>query len=303
MSNSKAVNLLGLLLLGGNVSVAGPHDRWAMEADLGGTAALASPAVKKEGQTGSAVGLSVRMNGNDNWDMGVGYNQFSLENGIRLRSATFFGDRFFSPSGKWTPYLRLGAGLSTENAGGSFNRLGLRAGGGVKRSIHPRWEMGFKTELWFSPTSAATEQDMLLVTAGLTLARSAPVARKNQTVALALTEEKPFALKPIRIRFRKESWELSKSNVQAKTKSLTKAADYLRTHPTAQVELHGYADSRRPMGYDIVLSRKRAEALRDRLVARWNIPRSRIAVFAHGSDQRNLPKKCVVVYVVQNRLP
>ncbi len=298
---TEKLGALFVFLVGVSVNAAGQKDRWAMEVDVGGVAALSDPVVKKDGQSGSSGGFSVRVSQNKKWDTGVGYNLLSMEKGVRLRPATLFGDRFFLPSGQWTPYLRLGGGLSTDNAGGSFNRFAMRVGGGVKRSIPSCWEIGFKTELWYSPTSSTVGNDMLLLTAGLTLARTAPLLRTSQSVVLSLKEKKPLVPPPIQIRFRKEKWELSKSNFQAKVKPLGEIAEFLSAHPADHVELHGYADSRRPMGYDIVLSRKRAEALRDRLVTRWNMKRSRITVFAHGSDQRNLPKKCVVVRVIQNR--
>lgn len=294
---TEKLGALFVFLVGVSVNAAGQKDRWAMEVDVGGVAALSDPVVKKDGQSGSSGGFSVRVSQNKKWDTGVGYNLLSMEKGVRLRPATFFGDRFFLPSGQWTPYLRLGGGLSTDNAGGGFNRFAMRVGGGVKRSIPSCWEIGFKTELWSSPAPDATKHDMLLVTAGFTLARSAPLARNNQTVAFAFTEEKSLAFTPVQIRFRKESWDLSKSNVQAKTRSLTAVAHYLTTHPDARVEIHGYADSRRPMGYDIVLSRKRAEAVRDRMVARWKIPKSRVAIFAHGSTERKSPTHCAVLRV------
>ncbi len=54
-------------------------------------------------------------------------------------------------------------------------------------------------------------------------------------------------------------------------------------HDSANAEIHGHADTRGPLGYNIALSRKRANTLRDLFVDRYKIAKSRFTLFAHGS--------------------
>lgn len=312
MNRHRVSALFCFLLIGGTVLQAmDKWDQWALEADLGGVAAVASQTIKDEGKTGLSSGIMVRFGRNEAWDMGFGYNVLSLKNNVRFRPATFVADRRLNSWGTWAPFLRLGAGLAADQSSGALNRLATRGGVGLRRPLNNQWDLGIKSEVWYSPRSDETGHDMAFVTAGFTLSRS--FARAAQKVKVKnpepleptavdepVTEEKvegpavweeelpkPVQIlaeppKPIHIPFQTEGWKIDKSNAEAKEKALQAMAQFLMDYPTVPAEIHGHADSTGPWGYNIALSRRRAESLRDLFVKRWGLKSNRFALFAHG---------------------
>jgi outer membrane protein OmpA-like peptidoglycan-associated protein len=315
MSRIPVTALFCFLLIGGGfLHAMDQRDQWALEADLGGAAALASQTIKDEGKTGLSYGIMVRFNRNDTWDTGFGYNVLSLKNNVRFRPATFVVDRRLNPWGTWAPFLRIGAGLAADQSSGALNRLTARGGVGVRRPLNNQWDVGIKSEAWYSPHSADTGHDMLFVTAGFTLSRSfarttpkakakKPEPLKPAAVVEPVTEEKGEAPavgeeelpkpdqilteppKPLHILFQTEGWKIDKSNAEAKAKAMQAMAQFLLAYPTVPAEIHGHADSKGPLGYNIALSRRRAESLRDLFVNRWGLKSERFAIFAHGSKK------------------
>jgi outer membrane protein OmpA-like peptidoglycan-associated protein len=311
--NKPASLFLGLFLFGvSRLHAVDPWAQWALETDVGGATALASQTVREEGKSGLSAGVMVRLSRDEIWDTGFGYNVLSLQNNRRLRPATMVADRRFSPWGAWAPYLRLGAGLSTDQSRGSLNRLVGRGGIGLRRPINGRWEVGIKSEVWYSPRAGETGNDMLFLTAGLTLSRSfaravkpkiviepdpvkqptpEPVEEVTKSVPAQKVElPKPVRIlteppKPLHILFRTEGWKIDKSDAEAKEKALQAMAQFLFAFPTVPAEIHGHSDSKGPAGYNMALSRRRAEALRDLFVTRWGLPSNRFAIFAHGSKK------------------
>ena len=308
---------------------AAEKDAWGVELDAGGVGALASPTVRNEGKTGLSAGGLVRYGGNKGWSKGLGYNVLSLQNGHRLRPATFVGDRRWAPWGSWSPYVRAGAGIGTDKEAGSMNRLVVRGGAGVSRAVHPHWEVGLKSELWYSPSSGQTGEDMFLVTAGLTLARSFQTIPRQEPPAKAVEQKKPEkattpppppapgatfpqegkenkcypsplgrgqgegpgqlpqkvldAPRKINILFQFDRSDAAGSDLAAKTKELEGAAKWMLEDAEARAEIHGHADSRGPLGYNIALSRKRAATVRDFMVTHWGIAANRFTIYAHGA--------------------
>ncbi|MGB6065055.1 MAG: OmpA family protein [Desulfomonilaceae bacterium] len=59
----------------------------------------------------------------------------------------------------------------------------------------------------------------------------------------------------------------------------------LAANPGARVVLHGFSDSKGNPAYNLKLSRKRAEAVREYLVKTYRIPAFQIGVVAHGAGQ------------------
>jgi outer membrane protein OmpA-like peptidoglycan-associated protein len=300
------------------------RDRYAIELEAGAVAGLADSLVKDQGKSGGMAGAVVRFDRSKHWDTGFGYNVLSLQNGVRLRPATLVGDRRLIPRGPWAPYARIGAGLAADQSSGALNRLVGRGGIGVKRPINPQWDAGINTELWFSPASGTSNQDMILLTAGVTLSKSfarvPPKEKKTKPADTEATDKEDLLLqspvvapsiaapantgilsssaktpdksgnyekqelpKEIHVLFRTEKWTLTDSDYTTKAKKLEKAARYLLAHDSANAEIHGHADTRGPLGYNIALSRKRANTLRDLFVDRYKIAKSRFTVFAHGS--------------------
>ncbi|MBK8575027.1 MAG: OmpA family protein [Elusimicrobia bacterium] len=300
-------------------------DAWGVELDAGGVAAVGSSVVRSEGKSGFSAGGLVRYGGHKGWSKGFGYNVLSLQNGHRLKPVTFVGDRRGSPWGTWSPFARLGAGIGTDKEAGSMNRLVFRGGVGVRRPIHPRWDLGLKSELWFSPSSGGTGETMTLVTVGVTLARSfktiprkepiaKPVEQKqtqpaeetspgadNSPTATASEGSPAMVIAPaaattaetaapavgvtshkINILFQFDRSDREGSDLEAEIPALEEIAKILRNDPAAEVEIHGHADSRGPLGYNIALSRKRANTVRDFFVSRWGLDKKRFTIFAHG---------------------
>ncbi|MBL0057871.1 MAG: OmpA family protein [Elusimicrobia bacterium] len=279
--------------------------RWGIEADLSGAVGLLTETVRNDGRTGAAPGVLVRFGDNGDWETGFGYNVISLHEGIRLRPATLVGTRRFPKRGAWTPYVRLGGGISSDQSAGAMNRMAFRAGAGAERFLNRRWAVGAKTECWVSPRSGGVGEDMVLLTAGLTLAlaferendaRVEPDAQKEETkptgpvpetiapapIAATEKEKRP---PETQVYFRSEKWKPSSTQTERNSADWEGAALFLARHPEARVEVHGHADARGPQEFNRALSQRRAEAVRDLLANRWGLEPERISVYAHGSSQ------------------
>jgi outer membrane protein OmpA-like peptidoglycan-associated protein len=64
--------------------------------------------------------------------------------------------------------------------------------------------------------------------------------------------------------------------------ALANAAEVLRLHPRANVEIGGHTDSVGSDSYNMRLSRQRAEAVRDWLVAKGGVEADRLTARGHG---------------------
>ncbi len=60
---------------------------------------------------------------------------------------------------------------------------------------------------------------------------------------------------------------------------------YMKNNPDAVIALHGYTDNQGDAAYNIILSRKRAQFVKDFLVTK-GIEASRIKIYAHGKDNQ-----------------
>jgi len=72
-------------------------------------------------------------------------------------------------------------------------------------------------------------------------------------------------------------------------KKIKKLAEYLKTHKNVRIEIDGYTDDTGSQAYNLALSRKRAEAVRDILVKQYHINPSRIVVKAFGEKYPIVP--------------
>lgn len=313
------------LVYGASSLWAGEKDTWGVELDGGGVAAVGSSEVRREGQSGVSLGGLVRYGGNKGWSRGFGYNVLSLQNGYRLKPVTFMGDRRGTSWGTWSPYARVGAGIGTDKQTGSMNRLVFRTGLGVSRPIHPLWDLGLKSEFWYSPAEGVTSKEMTLITAGVTLSRSFKTIPRKQPPAKPVKQDQPEPIEEkrpnietslvdsadggppappatpalvttampdsqvtshtINILFRFDRSDADGSDLTAQMPALENAAQLLRNDPATEAEIHGHADSQGPLGYNIALSRKRANTVRDFFVSRWGLDKNRFTIFAHGAKK------------------
>lgn len=278
---------------------------WALEANVGAGTALGSSSVKKNGKTGLAVGAAVRYKKPTGGERALAYDSVSLKNNQSWRAATVWVGRPFMEKEGWSAYANAGAGLGGLGSTASFDRLALRTGAGVRRS-RGLWEYGVKTDLWYSPTTSSTDPSLWVWTVGLTWARGfdKSVPRKEpvetlrpevSTEPVKIAEANPDppdmapverpVPKPIRILFRFDRSDVGGSDLSTKMGVLARAANYLLGNQRSRAEIHGHADSRGPLGYNIALSRKRALAVKEVLMKRWGIAGQRIATFAHGSKR------------------
>ena len=91
------------------------------------------------------------------------------------------------------------------------------------------------------------------------------------------------APRKINILFQFDRSDAAGSDLAAKTKELEGAAKWMLEDAEARAEIHGHADSRGPLGYNIALSRKRAATVRDFMVTHWGIAANRFTIYAHGA--------------------
>jgi outer membrane protein OmpA-like peptidoglycan-associated protein len=104
-------------------------------------------------------------------------------------------------------------------------------------------------------------------------------------VELPKTAPKPVAIKvPARAQREEVYFNLSSSNVAAKNAALVRTAKWLTDNPGVAVTVEGHADPTGSHDANLVLSRTRAESVRDTLVAA-GVDASRIEVAAFGDTR------------------
>lgn len=87
-------------------------------------------------------------------------------------------------------------------------------------------------------------------------------------------------------RFADVQFDFDKANLRvSEADKVARLATYLKQNPTFQVELEGFADPRGPQTYNIKLSTKRVNAVRDALIAEGVAP-DRILIGAYGELNR-----------------
>jgi outer membrane protein OmpA-like peptidoglycan-associated protein len=82
---------------------------------------------------------------------------------------------------------------------------------------------------------------------------------------------------------------------------LAELGKILSTLPTMQVELHGFADPRGNAEHNLVLSQRRAEAVRQALIDGGAHP-EQIVVLAHGEDLSTAPEGDLEAYAWERRV-
>jgi len=70
---------------------------------------------------------------------------------------------------------------------------------------------------------------------------------------------------------------------------IKKLAEYLKTHKRVKIEIDGYTDNKGSRAYNLALSKKRAEAVRDILIKKFHIKPSRIVVKGFGEAHPIVP--------------
>jgi OOP family OmpA-OmpF porin len=99
-----------------------------------------------------------------------------------------------------------------------------------------------------------------------------------------VVEETPQVLKGM-IHF-----NFAKYNIQDRySELLDKVGAFMQDNPDTVCELSGNADSTGPASYNMVLSKERAEAVRDYLVKRFNLPKDRFVLHWYGETKPIAP--------------
>ncbi len=92
----------------------------------------------------------------------------------------------------------------------------------------------------------------------------------------------------------------NKYNISSKgTDTLTKQVNYLKNNPNLNITLEGHADERGTREYNLALGERRANAVKDYLIAN-GIASNRIKVVSYGKERPANPASTIVAWS-QNR--
>jgi peptidoglycan-associated lipoprotein len=113
--------------------------------------------------------------------------------------------------------------------------------------------------------------------------------------APAAKVEKPLLIGDILFDFDKADLRASE------TSKISDVAEYIKKNPTGQVSLNGNADPRGTSPYNLALSKRRAENVRDALVAA-GVPKDRIQMQAFGEDRPKCTEQTEECYQLDRRV-
>jgi peptidoglycan-associated lipoprotein len=118
------------------------------------------------------------------------------------------------------------------------------------------------------------------LSSGIAVAKADPGAARRQMDAMR-AEENATAASGLRdVFFGYDSWSINEEGRQ----TLTRDAEWLRTHPAIQLKVEGHCDERGSSTYNLVLAEKRAKAVRNYLME-LGIRKDRFSVVSYGKER------------------
>lgn len=274
--------------------------QWYIGADAGANY-LQDPGVRGSDSDWGPVGL-----GQVGYDFGgpkvefeVGYRS---NDDISSWSTMVNGIYQFMPSSSWHPFLGAGIGwawldgdFTGNNASNSDNRFAYQGIAGVSYDVDTNWAL--KAQYRYFATldtdlgpnndhNADYRNHSLLVGFTYKFAAPAPVAAPVPVAAPAPAPApapvvKPAALQKNFLVF----FDFNKSDITPEaSKVITQAAGAAKQGNAARVALTGHADRSGSDKYNLALSLKRANAVKDQLV-KQGIPADQISVIGKGESE------------------
>jgi peptidoglycan-associated lipoprotein len=115
---------------------------------------------------------------------------------------------------------------------------------------------------------------------GIAMAKVDPATARRQMDEMRAEQSATTAAGLRDVFFGYDSWVISEEGRQA----LAKDAEWLRTHPAAQLKVEGHCDERGTSTYNLVLAEKRAKSVRNFLTD-LGISRDRFSVVSYGKER------------------
>lgn len=115
---------------------------------------------------------------------------------------------------------------------------------------------------------------------GIAMAKVDPATARRQMDEMRAEQTATTAAGLRDVFFGYDSWVISEEGRQA----LAKDAEWLRTHPAAQLKVEGHCDERGTSTYNLVLAEKRAKSVRNYL-SELGIRSERFTVVSYGKER------------------
>ena len=162
-----------------------------------------------------------------------------------------------------TPGMAKGGSSDSSKSGvGSFPDTGVQSGGGGLRGLDK------------NPSEER-------VGSGTMLAKVDPSSSAGRQMDEIRAEQAASAAAGLRdVLFAYDSWTISEDGRQA----LSRAADWMKSNPSALVKVEGHCDERGTVAYNLVLGEKRAKAARNYLVE-LGVGANRLSVVSYGKER------------------
>ena len=250
-------------------------------------------------------GLRLGYNLTDNWGVEAAYESMGSSGDLYHVDGLYN----FCPEKTLNPFLFAGTGLAHVNFDDSYNNMLVEIGGGVKYAINDF--MALRVDV----RDLQEKYNDFVTTAGVTFTlgqkkekaaeyvppKPAPApkpAPRPEVKAEApkpapapapapKVEEKPKPVEKVekerielKILFASNKWNIRPQYMG----EVKKAADYLKKYPDTTAEIEGYTDGRGTVKYNLKLSEKRANSVRQALIKKFGIDASRLTARGFGKS-------------------
>jgi len=179
---------------------------------------------------------------------------------------------------KFMPFVQVGAGMLRLQPKGrtASNELAVHWGGGLKYFYRPDWLIRADVDHVID-TGSGRGTNNLLAALGVSYLFGGP---RETAAKPAPVEKQPVVLK--QIEFDERYFDFDSSTIRPLGKEvLTENAQYLKANPTIIVSVEGYASMEGTIDYNQKLSERRANTVKDFLVAQ-GVDAGRIFTVGYG---------------------
>ena len=128
--------------------------------------------------------------------------------------------------------------------------------------------------------SVDNPSDAERLNSGIAMAKNDPATARRQLDEARAEQAATTAAGLRDVFFGYDSWQISEDGRQA----LSRNAEWLRTHPAAQLKVEGHCDERGSSTYNFVLAEKRAKVILNYL-SELGIRRDRIIAVSYGKER------------------
>lgn len=290
------------------LACAGQSDHWYITPEVGGISPNYQRSLEKNDWL---YGLAFGRELDRHWNLELNADDTHLSGRRGSASVNIYGTTLdallvLNRSGTFSPYLRFGGGFLHDVAGGrTANQTNFAADGGVgfywnlwrsrgggrtfalRPEIKVRWEnpgrsahlqdyiadLGFQYSFGGASASSGVVQTAPLLPAPPHAIESEPMTApavvpppSRAGSALRLPSHGPVILKGVTFAFNSARLRASSRSV------LDQAAAGLKQHPRLRVQIQGYTDSTGTAAYNLKLSQRRADSVRNFLLAEGVAP-------------------------------